>query len=513
MNHRWTQAVTVTVLVVVGSIHSQEQKPPPSLLVFSSKGKVNVGERIVPAAQRDMRNFEAKLQAKEVVSTGADGQVQLGVFGEAKVLLAPNTVVRVPEPAARAEDVAVMEIEKGRAFLRVEKRPEREFRLRTPTMTIAVRGTEFFVNVSPKGEVVGTHQGAVEVGLEFGGNRRLVNVPAGKAVVANGEDAPQLRNLTAGEQNLARIYAMLDIPVLPRPRIAGDLRSWVFGNRRGWDASFAVPRAASENMVQLSMEPQTIINEGRVAAMRADGKLFVFQENELETPENLEPISEVQLYPKGVAVLTERGIIHSWGAFQGTLEGITAIQATREAVLGIARDGSVRGVTVKGAESFPQIDPADGFGFVEGENGEFLLFRGKKLELGRIDRGVVRSDEFRVGQDWVEVHHGTFDACWIDRNGMIFSQDLGKLGERARKVVLAENTILWMDADLEWHSPKMDRFEEERSTFRKLVSGAVDLAFGDSRFYAIIPRDREKAKELVEEEWKLKLRRRENVGD
>ena len=499
---------SMTLMIWTGSSLAQEDRPQVSLLVFSSKGAVKAGDRIIPAAQRDMRNFESKLDADEVVKTGADGQVQLGIFAEANVLLGPKTEIRVSKLAARVEEDSVLEVLAGRAFFKIKPIREGEdrqpFRLKTPTMTIAVRGTEFFVNVSEEAEVVGTHQGLVEVDLL--GKR--VPVPAGRAVDVSG-GKPQLRNLTEAEMNLARVYRVLKIPVLPRARIEGKLKAWAYGDYSlGWDRGFTVPRAASADMVQLSMEPSSVTDVGRVAALRADGEVFVFQPSGPEVPDDLEPVVDVQAYPKGFAVLTESGVIRSWGQFEGAIDGVNALQCNSQAVVGIHRDRSIRGITEKGVETLPDFGRADFFGKTDQDDDDFVLVLDGEVVHAEMRQGVVMTSELRVAKDWVEVYYASGETLWIDRAGRLFSSRIGQVGENARKVIFADYSFLWMDSDLEWHSPKMDRFRDERTTFPKLVSGAIDIAIGKSRFYTITPTNREEATRLVEEEWQQKLRQR-----
>jgi len=131
--------------------------------------RVGTGKAVLIAAREDQR-----LASGTTITTGAQAQVVLKFDDGAQMVLGQNTEFRIVDsqyaPNSPQADRAVFDLVRG--ALRVVtgfigQRNRQVFALRTPQMTIGIRGTDFMVAVTNQG-FVNVTQGAISVSNGFG---------------------------------------------------------------------------------------------------------------------------------------------------------------------------------------------------------------------------------------------------------------------------------------------------------------------------------------------------------
>ncbi len=168
---------------------SSEAPPPDAARVLRSEGTTML---VRGASYSTPVRTEVPIRSGDRIRTGADGRVQLRFTDGALISLQPDTDFRVESYAFDASrQRGWFDLVQGsmRAVSgRIGKRDRDDWRLRTPTATIGIRGTEFSVEhascgascpagVEP-GLVVAVHAGRVAVSNSAGS----VEVPAGRTL-------------------------------------------------------------------------------------------------------------------------------------------------------------------------------------------------------------------------------------------------------------------------------------------------------------------------------------------
>jgi len=125
---------------------------------------------------------EIRQNAGSTLATGAGSSAVIRVPDLGKVIMGPETQVRLPQAS---EAGSSLELLKGRLFLEIDaeavkKRGEATFRLKTPAALLAVKGTRFFAISEGGTNTVGVHQGVVIASTDA--NAQGLEVTAGNAV-------------------------------------------------------------------------------------------------------------------------------------------------------------------------------------------------------------------------------------------------------------------------------------------------------------------------------------------
>jgi len=104
---------------------------------------------------------EAVFKPGDSIRTGRSGRVLL-TRGEETILIAPNSVVALPEKAQDGLSTTIIE-QAGSILIKAEKRNVKHFQVETPYLAAVVKGTQFRVDVGQKGSRVEVLEGKVEV--------------------------------------------------------------------------------------------------------------------------------------------------------------------------------------------------------------------------------------------------------------------------------------------------------------------------------------------------------------
>ena len=129
-----------------------------------------------------------------------------------------ETVIKVPDAKETSHSLEQLE---GTLFFNIDadelkKTQKTEFRLKTPTALLAVKGTHFFVSCSGGTDRIGVHTGVVMVHEPV--SRQTITLTAGKAVEvqsgAMGDERPLTADELAGQSN----YAGLEVQAIQLPQ-------------------------------------------------------------------------------------------------------------------------------------------------------------------------------------------------------------------------------------------------------------------------------------------------------
>jgi hypothetical protein len=137
--------------------------------VRKSSGDVWVTTSVV---QQASLTDQAALKPGDTIRTGRNGRVLL-VRGEETILVAPNSVIGIPEATQNGMSTTIIQ-QTGSILLEVEKRNEKHFEVETPYLVAAVKGTQFRVSVNRNDTSVDVLKGVVEVADHKSGQHALV---------------------------------------------------------------------------------------------------------------------------------------------------------------------------------------------------------------------------------------------------------------------------------------------------------------------------------------------------
>jgi ferric-dicitrate binding protein FerR (iron transport regulator) len=157
-----------------------DRRPRAVVVVESGEVRHHAQGGYIP---RDM----APVQAGERIETGPGARARLFVSGgDAEVALGANSSYTVTQDDAAGNFVAQLETGLMRLRGLVKAKLGRKFEVRTPSIAIAVRGTDFSVARTPAGDRVQVYSGVVAVTPVAGGAERLLQAGEALEVPAQG---------------------------------------------------------------------------------------------------------------------------------------------------------------------------------------------------------------------------------------------------------------------------------------------------------------------------------------
>jgi FecR protein len=132
-----------------------------------------------------------RLEPGSIIVTGNNGRVVISLDDGSQVTVFPNSRVVLKDYPAVGSVREFLEIQLGRVLVKIYHSGGKPnpYRLNSPSASIAVRGTEFIVDVLQNGEtLVAVQEGQVEVWPHNNpGNKRLIT-PGGSVIVRPGGD-------------------------------------------------------------------------------------------------------------------------------------------------------------------------------------------------------------------------------------------------------------------------------------------------------------------------------------
>jgi hypothetical protein len=180
------------------------------------------------------------------VVTGPNGATSLMLGAAGNVRLSRDSVVRLPDSSQTSHS---LELLKGKLFLNIssedlKKSGNSEFRLKTPSALLAVKGTLFFANVGANEDTVGVHEGSLLVHGADGAALQLLKTGQATSIAIGQPVKP--RAMTAEEQALRAEYdavMLVSTPIAVAPALSsGGIDSYF---RAGRISHWTGPQTAS----------------------------------------------------------------------------------------------------------------------------------------------------------------------------------------------------------------------------------------------------------------------------
>jgi ferric-dicitrate binding protein FerR (iron transport regulator) len=153
------------------------------------------------------------------IITGADGASSLLLGSAGTARMGADSEIKVPTKEEKSHS---LELLKGELFMNIsgeelKKRAAGEFRLKTPTALLAVKGTKFFAVSKDDTDTIGVHEGSVTVTEPTSGKR--VTLESGNAVTVGTGIISEVRAMTDEEKGDAVVYAAADLVRTPLPLV------------------------------------------------------------------------------------------------------------------------------------------------------------------------------------------------------------------------------------------------------------------------------------------------------
>lgn len=218
----------IIVLVSVSSSDAQTVVHVSQMLPFASSGTVSsLAKGVVPTSTpASGSGSETSIASTgNATLTGEGGRVVTGENGASSLLLGTSGTARmgadselkVPEATEKNHS---LELLKGRLFMNIrgeelKKRGNAEFRLKTPTALLAVKGTKFFTISENGTDTIGVHEGSVTVTEPASG--KSIELEAGSAVNTSPGILSEMRAMTDEEKGYVPEYAAADLVSAPIP--------------------------------------------------------------------------------------------------------------------------------------------------------------------------------------------------------------------------------------------------------------------------------------------------------
>ncbi len=183
------------------------------LMVYATEGTVKSGESTTTAA----KTAPVMTEAGGTLSTGADASTSLALGSLGAARMQKETEVKVP---AETEAGHSLELLKGKLFMNIDaaelkKDGPQEFKLKTPTALLAVKGTRFFATAKDDQERVGVHEGKVVV--QDAAGQATVELTDGMVVDITAGKPGSARAMTSDEKAESTEYDLASLTRQPAP--------------------------------------------------------------------------------------------------------------------------------------------------------------------------------------------------------------------------------------------------------------------------------------------------------
>lgn len=155
----------------------------------------------------------AQLRMGETLLTGADGSVTLRFGDQSRVLVAPNsrlTLTHMLRPKGSGQGRTTLTLEAGAAESVVTRTQtvEARYEIKTPTLSLAVRGTRFRVMVDSQTGMTRTTVSEGEVAANAQG--KTVTLAAGQGTVASRGEAPAAARVLLSSPVISNAPAVIE---------------------------------------------------------------------------------------------------------------------------------------------------------------------------------------------------------------------------------------------------------------------------------------------------------------
>jgi len=192
----------VSLIIIFGSVDTHAQATYVEALVLTRSGDVKLISRSQPGVFTIAPKY--RLEPGNEIVTGGTGRVVISLTDGSQFIIQPNSRVRLKEfrSANSARELLEILVGRVRVTIRHSGSTANPYRLNSPAASIAVRGTDFLVDVLGSGETsVFVYEGLVEVtSLINPDNKRLV-APGDRVIVRPAGDIGMALPGPGGELN------------------------------------------------------------------------------------------------------------------------------------------------------------------------------------------------------------------------------------------------------------------------------------------------------------------------
>ncbi|MDF1657675.1 MAG: FecR family protein [Verrucomicrobiales bacterium] len=179
------------------------------------------------------------------IRTKADASVDLYSPTGAIIHLRPETELQLPEPKEVAP-ASSLELLKGSLFLKVDAKElqsdRKEFRLKSPTAILTVKGTEFFAKVESDSTISGVYEGQVEATYA---DEKIEDIFPGY-VTELYDDRAVSREMSEEEKAARRVF---DTLAVRKSSLADQAWGW---NAFDWEVHSLLKEEATSNKQEIS---------------------------------------------------------------------------------------------------------------------------------------------------------------------------------------------------------------------------------------------------------------------
>lgn len=219
--------MTAILLCLSASLFSQEKNdkdwtldPKTSMLIPKYLGKIKVLHGKAAIGDRDLKKG-SKVYNNDLIETKDNSYVVMEMIDLTTVTLGPNSDFKVTNWSYRTKNDrdAEFTVLKGqwRALVRSKSKDDDQLKIKTPVVSMGIRGTELMINVLKEKEVEFTQVALLDgaVHMETVDGKRQDLVPGDHAVVMKAEKGIQHKNIKMNEQEM-KAFQEYSAPGVPR---------------------------------------------------------------------------------------------------------------------------------------------------------------------------------------------------------------------------------------------------------------------------------------------------------
>ncbi|MDA3900275.1 MAG: FecR family protein [Spirochaetes bacterium] len=171
----------------------EDPPTPPSFTV-----KFVIGEALIITPESESRAITGStLGISDTIKTKEKSTVDIAYETSGIIRVSENSTLTIKELIGSSSKETSLTLPEGKITVTLSKLKEGKFKVTTPTMVAAVRGTTFMVQTSDKASQLTVLNGTVEAALspsEAGGSDIKVTTALGEKVTINTKDIPKLVN-------------------------------------------------------------------------------------------------------------------------------------------------------------------------------------------------------------------------------------------------------------------------------------------------------------------------------
>lgn len=207
-------AVGLVGLFLVFNGGGQEFPDTEILRLYSGSGAIEVispDKSVKNISPAELHDTSMVVRKGDMIRTGKGSYAVLLKGDRIGMRLGSDSTIDTQPDAKVGHSLSLL---KGKLNVKVrprkDKTPKQDFRLKMPTMILAVKGTSFFGEVTEGLETGGVNEGRIEAVRQIGEEERKAALIAGNTLMLNGNGGARVRKLSREEVRYAPIYEGLE---------------------------------------------------------------------------------------------------------------------------------------------------------------------------------------------------------------------------------------------------------------------------------------------------------------